>query len=414
MFVNNIRNTDLIVKRMTDNTLTGARRATGISVSVVTDRSVVTERSVTPERSVTNVRYVTPSRSVVTERSVINEKNSWHSLCIDEHAPKKSRKLPNKSGTKNKNRRAVSRRLSFTGTDEVLTLHSELTSVHQTYIKTIMDKDEEIASLKHGMYITSTLFAKDIDTLTKDMESVQQDLDITEGELSIYQKSEKEWIGRTVRLKFILDQVIKLGALRKGHDEWVEPMLNDMDIPEVSVNIKDEFVPTAQTDNIDWTDDQPFDEDQPLDSTDDVGMYGPYETFDEEQANQYMSEGVIEFSDRVLEVTLIIQRAWKENRRRLKDKLDLELSVQYDTIVEYDTMSDNDMEITDDEDDEYAEDDEDDEGQYSWSQTEWPPLEPYCATKIQSIWRGYITRKNKVTPSLVKIRRFWNLDCKVH
>ena len=87
-------------------------------------------------------------------------------------------------------------------------------------------------------------------------------------------------------------------------------------------------------------------------------MYGPYETFDEEQANQYMYEGVTEFSDRVLEVTLIIQRAWKENRRRLKDKLDLELSVLYDTIDEYDTMSDNDMEITDDEDDD--EDDEDD------------------------------------------------------
>jgi hypothetical protein len=36
---------------------------------------------------------------------------------------------------------------------------------------------------------------------------------------------------------------------------------------------------------------------------------GPYETFDEDQANQYIHEGVIEFPDRVLEVTLIIQQS---------------------------------------------------------------------------------------------------------
>ena len=122
--------------------------------------------------------------------------------------------------------------------------------------KEIARQDEEIETLKKNMICLSTLFSKDIETTNKELESLQEDLDITEGELTICQKSEKEWIGRALKLKFILDEIKRLRALPEDHAEWVDPMVDSIEFPEVSINVKDEFIPTAQTDNIDWVDDE--------------------------------------------------------------------------------------------------------------------------------------------------------------
>ena len=166
-------------------------------------------------------------------------------------------------GDKKRSRRgssdtSVRKKLVFGGVpvDENATLRSELSSVHAAYQKTIEEKDEEIATLKKNIVILSSLFSDDIDSLNGDIESLQEDLDITEGELDIFQKSEKAWTGRAIKLKFILDEIKKVGALPKDHAEWVEPMVEDVDVPEVSIRIRDEFIPTAQTDNIDWTDEE--------------------------------------------------------------------------------------------------------------------------------------------------------------
>ena len=122
--------------------------------------------------------------------------------------------------------------------------------------KEIARRDEEIETLKKNMICLSTLFSKDIETTHKEIDCLKEDLDITEGELKIFQKSEKEWIGRALQLKFILDEIKKIEALPKDHAEWVDPMIEQVEFPEVSINVKDEFIPTAQTDNIDWVDDE--------------------------------------------------------------------------------------------------------------------------------------------------------------
>jgi hypothetical protein len=122
--------------------------------------------------------------------------------------------------------------------------------------KEIARRDEEIETLKKNMICLSTLFSKDIETTHKEIDCLKEDLDITEGELKIFQKSEKEWIGRALQLKFILDEIKKIEALPKDHAEWVDPMVEQVEFPEVSINVKDEFIPTDQTDNIDWVDDE--------------------------------------------------------------------------------------------------------------------------------------------------------------
>jgi len=149
----------------------------------------------------------------------------------------------------------------------------------------IQSKDEEIAGLKKNMLVMSNLFAEDVVALRAKEADLKHDLDITEGELSIFQKSEKEWIGRSLKLRFILDEIKKIGALPKDHAEWVEPMVEDIEIPEVSINIRDEFVPTTQTDNIDWTDDEEEDDFWDEDEEDVIGDYLDNETTGEQQSS---------------------------------------------------------------------------------------------------------------------------------
>ena len=172
----------------------------------------------------------------------------------DEPEKKKQRSPVNSAVSKNKSRRSSKRRITFQPLSESDTLRAELRSTHQTYAKSLCEKDQEIAELKKHLVVTSTLFAEDIDAIQQEKDSLQDDLNITEGELTIFQKSEKEWIGRSLKLKFILDQIKKIEALPKDHAEWVDPMVDDIDMPEVPINVRDEFVPTTQTDNIDWVD----------------------------------------------------------------------------------------------------------------------------------------------------------------
>jgi hypothetical protein len=193
---------------------------------------------------------------------------------------KKTRLSTNKSGSKNRARRSANRRLSFTTKGETETLRSELATVHKTYLSIFEEKDKEIESLQGNLLTMSKLAAQDIDSLQKELTDTLDNLKITEDELTIFQKSEKEWIGRTLKLKFIFDQMKKIGALPEDQRETWEPMVEQIDIPEVSINVKDEFVPTAQTDNIDWvsSDDEESDSWESEDEGDIIGEYLENET----------------------------------------------------------------------------------------------------------------------------------------
>jgi len=198
---------------------------------------------------------------------------------------KKLRTPPSKSGSKNRNRRSARHKITFLENSESDTLRSELSSVHKTYLGIIQDKDKEITTLKDNMMTISNLIAEDMDSLNMQVNDIQHDLDITEEELTISQKSEKEWTGRTLKLKFILDEIKKIGALPEDHKAWVDPMVEDIEIPEVSINIKDEFVPTAQTDNIDWVDTEEEDEEEEEEEEDIIGDYLVNETFGDHCSN---------------------------------------------------------------------------------------------------------------------------------
>ena len=338
---------------------------------------------------------------------------------------KKMRLPANKTGSKNRSRRSANRRT--VPTSEAETLRSELAAVHKTYHKAIRQKDEEIESLKGHLLTISNLAAEEMDRSAKECDDLQHDLDITEGELAIFQTSEKEWIGRSLKLKFILDEIKKIGALPEDHAEWVDPMVEDIEIPEVSIRIRDEFVPTAQTDNIDWTDDEEDDEDdEEYDTVDEegdiIGEYLVNETStdlttdlctpencsncgemthatcdcimprgiisDQEPYGSMINHGLDEhgsmmdvfvpqidysYPRAILEKSATtIQKAWRNHLTLKKEQLDGELDYYFTT--------------------------------------EWPPIEPpprqpspsastwtrtldSASTKIQSIWRGYHLRK---------------------
>ena len=63
--------------------------------------------------------------------------------------------------------------------------------------------------------------------------------------------SQEQWIGRTLKFQYLFQQMEKIG-LKQSDD--IFDAFQDIDVPEVSIDIKDKFVPTAQTDNIDWSD----------------------------------------------------------------------------------------------------------------------------------------------------------------
>ena len=285
---------------------------------------------------------------------------------------KKMRLPTNKTGSKNRSRRSANRR-SDPVASEADTLRSELASVHETYRGAILQKDEEIESLQGNLLTMSKLAAQDIDSLQKELTDTLDNLDITEEELTISQKSEKEWIGRTLKLKFIFDQMKKIGALPEDQRETWEPMVEQIDIPEVSINIKDEFVPTAQTDNIDWvsSDDEESDYWESEDEGDIIGDYLENETtinreLDENGSMMNVFAPQIDYSwpRAILEKSATtIQKAWRNRQTLKKEQLDGELNDYFGT------------------------------GFADYFTTEWPPIEPYSATKIQSIWRGYHLRK---------------------
>ena len=140
---------------------------------------------------------------------------------------------------------------------DILDNEDELNAIRELYQTLLKNKEDEIKTIKeHHKNELEELCSSFNDSISEchlANDAIQEDLDITEGELSIVQKSEKEWIGRTLKLKFILDNIKRVEALPKDYAEVFDPMVEQIDIPEGSIAIRSEFVVTEETDNIDWT-----------------------------------------------------------------------------------------------------------------------------------------------------------------
>lgn len=65
-------------------------------------------------------------------------------------------------------------------------------------------------------------------------------------ERRVSSQGNEEWIGRTLRLKFIIDEMKKVGAIRLPDHDWAVDMVTDVEIPEVSSEIKNRYLPSYQ------------------------------------------------------------------------------------------------------------------------------------------------------------------------
>jgi len=66
----------------------------------------------------------------------------------------------------------------------------------------------------------------------------------------------RKWIGCTLGLKFIFDEVKKIGALPKDHAEWIYPMVDSIEIPDVPVRIRNMFLPSHEDAHMEHVDDE--------------------------------------------------------------------------------------------------------------------------------------------------------------
>jgi hypothetical protein len=301
-----------------------------------------------------------------TKRS--NERRAWQEqesgppvVCLSSTTPvfvfgpvepdmKRPRLPRNKNELKNKNRRTVRHNTHTQQMTEIECLRSELSSVHKAYAKEIKVRDAEINELKDNFRCMSNTFADETASHSHRIADLENDLDITEGELSIFQKSEKGWIGISLKLKFILDEIKKIGALPEDHAEWVFPMLDDILIPDVSINVKDEFIPTMQTDNIDWVDSDEEYEEYEEQETDVIGDYLDNETTIHctycGEFGHTTNDCPMPTNTRILgslpraileKSVTTIQKAWRNHQILKKDQLDRELDDFMDIVEDRST-----------------------------------------------------------------------------
>jgi hypothetical protein len=68
----------------------------------------------------------------------------------------------------------------------------------------------------------------------EEIESMSDIYEDTKIRFFILEDQRNEWIGRSLQLKFILDQIKRIGALPEDHREWVEPMVEEIEKPRLS------------------------------------------------------------------------------------------------------------------------------------------------------------------------------------
>lgn len=100
----------------------------------------------------------------------------------------------------------------------------------------------------------------------------------------------------TLKMKFIFDEIKKIGALPEDHREWIDPLIEDIKIPEVSQELKERILPSDEYDPQDDDGDE-FDQRERIqewndeEETEDKMPYGLRLLFAQDiaKANRYVS-----------------------------------------------------------------------------------------------------------------------------
>jgi hypothetical protein len=202
---------------------------------------------------------------------------------------------------------------------EIATLREELGAVHRAYLSGMKMKDElneEISQeLKQCVRDNNTLEREKMNTNNhlRKVEKQKVDLVISEG----------LWIGRTLKYQYLFEQMKKIG-LQQSED--IFDCFEDIEVPEVSIHVKDQFVPTIQTDNIEWVEDgnEDWEEDNDI-----IGEYDDDDEDDEDDEDfgdglQFLMRSMGRY-DHEKESAVIIQRIWRGCYARKKSMLDRDL-----------------------------------------------------------------------------------------
>ena len=183
--------------------------------------------------------------------------------------------------------------------NENILLREELVAVHkasaQEHKRMMLSQDRAIrchidreihASESHRSEIISYREAEhylkaDISDLREEVDNLSSELQVTDRELrdtatilTDHLVFEEEWIGRTLKFQYLFQQIEKIG-LKQSED--IFDAFQDIEVPEVSINIKDKFVPTSQTDNIDWSDIKDIDLQEDIEWQDNIEWQGDYD-----------------------------------------------------------------------------------------------------------------------------------------
>ena len=129
--------------------------------------------------------------------------------------------------------------------NQINTLRKELKDVHSAYVGGIKLRDCEITQLQCELMgeqeENGDLYKHNIKLWEHVRELNEQN--------QKYKEENEEWIGRTLKFEYLFKQMKKIGLKQS---DYIFECFEDIEIPEVSIRIKDKFIPTAQTDNIDY------------------------------------------------------------------------------------------------------------------------------------------------------------------
>jgi len=124
-------------------------------------------------------------------------------------------------------------------------LKAEIRAVHTSYLSGMKIKEEEINNLKNKNYNLE----KENEYLREIYANLWTDYTYISDKLKETKKSIIDWIGRTLKFEYLFKQMKKIG-LKQSED--IFECFEDIEVPEVSIDIRDKFIPTEQTDNTDY------------------------------------------------------------------------------------------------------------------------------------------------------------------
>ena len=121
-------------------------------------------------------------------------------------------------------------------------LRQELSITHNIYKK-------EIDSLKSLLKLKDERISKLIDkmiTIDLNFDQLNEDYDELNLKCSLLIKSREDWIGRSLKLNYLLQEIDKIGIQQS---EYILDAFKDINIPfdEIPIRLKERYIPTILT-----------------------------------------------------------------------------------------------------------------------------------------------------------------------